>query len=113
MCIEGATKISEQNIVDNTRTDTCVLIFLTIFHYYWQFSMKLVWLFYRANDYEADSLNTYAVISSLVNSAWALGSMLGPPVAGLISQHIGFPWAATITAFAQSFMVSVTKCLTI
>ena len=67
--------------------------------------MKLVWLFYRANDYEADSLNTYAVISSLVNSAWALGSMLGPPVAGLISQHIGFPWAATITALAQSFMV--------
>ena len=65
-------------------------------------------LSFRANKHEVGSLNMYTAISSLVNSSRALGSMLGPPVAGLISQHIGFPWAATITALAQSFMVSVT-----
>ena len=69
-------------------------------------------LFFRVNEHEEGSLNMYAAISSLFNSSRALGAMLGPPAAGLISQHMGFPWAATITAFAQSFMVSEKKQLT-
>ena len=53
----------------------------------------------------------YAVVSFLVSLSRALGSLLGLPAVGLISQH-GFPWAAIITAFARSLIVSVKKQLT-
>ena len=69
-------------------------------------------LFFRVNEHEVGSLNMYAAISSLFTSSRELGAMLGLPAAGLISQHMGSPRAAIITASAQSFMVSEIKQLT-
>ena len=63
--------------------------------------------FCRANGHDVESLNTFAVISSVCNAAWALGAMLGPPAAGAMSQYMGFPWATTATAFIQSFVVRI------
>lgn len=60
---------------------------------------------FRANGHGADSVNTYAVISSAVNFAWAVGSMLGSSLTGTITQYIGFPWATTVIAAFDTLVV--------
>jgi len=39
-----------------------------------------------------DNLNTYALISSLWTSTFALGAFVGPSVAGVLVDHFSFGW---------------------
>ncbi|XP_041361318.1 MFS-type transporter SLC18B1-like [Gigantopelta aegis] len=45
-----------------------------------------------------ENLNTYGLVSGCFNSFFSLGTFIGPTVGGLMSQHYGFDWAATLAA---------------
>ena len=63
-------------------------------------------LYYRSYGHEKDSTSTYAMISGMFNSGWALGAMLGPIVNGALTQTLGFPWTITISSFLNLALVS-------
>lgn len=45
------------------------------------------------------------MISGMFNGGWALGAMMGPVVAGALTQTLGFPWTITISAFLNLTLV--------
>ncbi|KAK7502865.1 hypothetical protein BaRGS_00005814, partial [Batillaria attramentaria] len=44
-----------------------------------------------------DSLDTFGLVSGLFNSAFSLGTFIGPTVGSVIQEYKGFDWAATVT----------------
>lgn len=61
---------------------------------------------FRVNGHKKDSLHTYGMISGLTNCGVSLGSTVGPPLTGLITDKFGFQWAATYIPMCYLFMVS-------
>ena len=45
-----------------------------------------------------DDLSTYGLVSGLWASSFALGAFIGPSIAGVLYDTIGFPWATTCVA---------------
>ena len=39
-----------------------------------------------------DTIDTYGLVSGLLTSTFALGAFIGPTVAGILVDNIGFPW---------------------
>lgn len=64
-------------------------------------------LVFRCNGHDKNSLNTFVIISAAVNSSWAVGAMLGPPITGIIIQLHSFPWATIVLAIIDSAIVSI------
>ncbi|KAJ8020511.1 MFS-type transporter SLC18B1 [Holothuria leucospilota] len=52
-----------------------------------------------------DDLSTQGVVSGLFNSLFSLGGFLGPLLGGYLVQRFDFPWASTIFAAANLFVV--------
>uniref|UniRef100_A0A914QTT0 Major facilitator superfamily (MFS) profile domain-containing protein n=1 Tax=Panagrolaimus davidi TaxID=227884 RepID=A0A914QTT0_9BILA len=48
-----------------------------------------------------DSSRTYGAVSGIFQSAFALGSFIGPALGGYGVKYIGFEWSATIIAFVN------------
>ena len=55
-----------------------------------------------------DEISTYALASGLWNSLFSLGLFIGPSVAGILYEIIGFPWASQTISF---FNVILLLCL--
>merc|ERR1712066_815970 len=43
-----------------------------------------------------DTIDTYGLISGLWTSVFALGAFIGPTLAGILFDAVGFPWAAML-----------------
>ena len=65
-----------------------------------------LWLFWRCKGYERTSLTTYNLIAGLQVCASSLGSMIAPPISGVITRTLGYPWNQTLLAFMAFIMVS-------
>ena len=65
-----------------------------------------LWLFWRCKGYERTSLATYNLIAGLQVCASSLGSMIAPPISGVITRTLGYPWNQTVLAFMAFIMVS-------
>lgn len=50
-----------------------------------------------------DNLDTFGLVSGLFNSAFSLGTFVGPTVGSVIQEYKGFDWAATFTAALFAF----------
>ena len=48
-----------------------------------------------------DNLKTYALVSGLWTSTFALGAFIGPSLAGILMHHFGFPKASLLVVFSQ------------
>lgn len=65
-------------------------------------ALKCVLLGARSVGFE-DNLDTFGLVSGLFNSAFSFGTFIGPTVGSIITEHYGFQWASTITAFNFAF----------
>ena len=65
-----------------------------------------LWLFWRCKGYERTSLTTYNLIAGLQVCASSLGSMIAPPISGVVTRTLGYPWNQTLLAFMAFIMVS-------
>ncbi|XP_046578554.1 MFS-type transporter SLC18B1-like [Haliotis rubra] len=45
-----------------------------------------------------ENLDTYALVSGLFNSAYCLGTFVGPTLGGVLKEHFGFGWASSLVA---------------
>lgn len=52
-----------------------------------------------------DTVDTYGLISGLWTSVFALGAFIGPTVAGILFDAVGFPWAALFVVVNQIVVV--------
>jgi len=52
-----------------------------------------------------DTVDTYGLISGLWTSVFALGAFIGPTVAGILFDAVGFPWAALFIVVNQIVVV--------
>jgi len=52
-----------------------------------------------------DTVDTYGLISGLWTSVFALGAFIGPTVAGILFDAVGFPWAALFVVINQIVVV--------
>ena len=48
-----------------------------------------------------DTIDTYGLISGLWTSVFALGAFIGPTLAGIMFDAVGFPWAAMLIVGSQ------------
>ncbi|XP_018013492.2 MFS-type transporter SLC18B1-like [Hyalella azteca] len=55
-----------------------------------------------------DDLTTYGLVSGLWNSSFALGAFIGPSIAGVMLDTIGFGWGTSIIALLHLFVAFVT-----
>ncbi|KAA0191450.1 hypothetical protein HAZT_HAZT007735 [Hyalella azteca] len=55
-----------------------------------------------------DDLTTYGLVSGLWNSSFALGGFIGPSIAGLMFDTIGFGWGTSIIALLHLFVAIIT-----
>ncbi|KAA0202609.1 hypothetical protein HAZT_HAZT007732 [Hyalella azteca] len=55
-----------------------------------------------------DDLTTYGLVSGLWNSSFALGAFIGPSIAGVMFDTIGFGWGTSIIALLHLFVAIVT-----
>jgi len=53
-----------------------------------------------------DTVDTYGLISGLWTSVFALGAFIGPTVAGILFDAVGFPWAALFVVVNQIIVVA-------
>jgi MFS family permease len=64
-----------------------------------------------------DDISTYAIVSGVWASAFALGAFIGPSMGGVLLDYVGFRWGSmvivAIHCFAVSGIVNFTaqKCL--
>ncbi|XP_068608083.1 MFS-type transporter SLC18B1 [Brachionichthys hirsutus] len=57
-----------------------------------------------------EGLSTLGMVSGLFGAFWSLGMFYGPTIGGLITQHLGFQWAAVVQgalAFLGSFLIAL------
>ena len=59
----------------------------------------------RIHGYEADSMHTYAKLSAVLYSGLSFGSVFGPPISGVVTEMVGYPWLMTALAFVVLVMV--------
>ena len=52
-----------------------------------------------------DTIDTYGLISGLWTSVFALGAFIGPTLAGILFDAVGFPWAAMLIIGNQLFVM--------
>ena len=50
-----------------------------------------------------DTVDTYGLISGLWTSVFALGAFVGPTVAGILIDCVGFPWGTMFIIVTQLF----------
>ena len=43
-----------------------------------------------------DTIDTYGLVSGLWTSTFALGAFIGPTLAGILFDSVGFPWATML-----------------
>ncbi|KAA0193882.1 hypothetical protein HAZT_HAZT003131 [Hyalella azteca] len=55
-----------------------------------------------------DDLTTYGLVSGLWNSSFALGAFIGPSIAGVMFDTIGFGWGTSIIALLHLLVAIVT-----
>jgi hypothetical protein len=48
-----------------------------------------------------DTIDTYGLISGLWTSVFALGAFVGPTVAGILFDAVGFPWGTLFIIITQ------------
>ncbi|XP_018015495.2 MFS-type transporter SLC18B1-like [Hyalella azteca] len=58
-----------------------------------------------------DDLTTYGLVSGLWSSSFALGGFIGPSIAGVMFDTIGFGWGTSIIALLHLFVAIVTIIL--
>ncbi|KAA0200569.1 hypothetical protein HAZT_HAZT007637 [Hyalella azteca] len=58
-----------------------------------------------------DDLTTYGLVSGLWNSSFALGAFIGPSIAGVMFDSVGFGWGTSIIALLHLFVAIVTIVL--
>ena len=51
-------------------------------------------------------MSAYALVAGMQVSGCSLGAMTGSPIAGAITQTLGYPWNQTMLAFVAFGMVS-------
>ena len=51
-------------------------------------------------------MHTFAKLSAVFYSGLSFGSFFGPPLSGVLTQTVGFPWLQTVLAFQAFLMVS-------
>ena len=54
-----------------------------------------------------DTIDTYGLISGLWTSTFALGAFVGPTVAGILFDNIGFPWATLFVIGAHIVVITL------
>ena len=54
-----------------------------------------------------DTIDTYGLISGLWTSVFALGAFIGPTLAGILFDAVGFPWAAMLIIGNQLFVMLI------
>ncbi|XP_071114196.1 MFS-type transporter SLC18B1-like [Haliotis cracherodii] len=62
-----------------------------------------------------ENIDTYGLVSGLFNSAYCLGTFIGPTLGGVLKEHFGFDWAATLVAalfLLAGISVSLYTCST-
>ena len=52
-----------------------------------------------------DTVDTYGLISGLWTSVFALGAFIGPTIAGILFDAVGFPWAALFVVINQVIVI--------
>jgi len=58
-----------------------------------------------------DNLSTYAMISSLWTSSFALGAFVGPTASGALYDTVGFPWSTLFTVGWNAAVCAATICV--
>jgi len=51
---------------------------------------------FSVNGHEKDSIQTYGMVTGLLNGGLAFGAMVGPVVSGAITDTTDFTWALTV-----------------
>ena len=54
-----------------------------------------------------DTIDTYGLISGLWTSVFALGAFVGPTLAGILFDAVGFPWAAMLIIGNQLLVMAI------
>ena len=85
------------------------IAYLGICLHFWKQAVNVLCINnFRRNGYEKDSVHTYGMITGMINSGLALGSMIGPILGGAITQVTDFPNTLTVMAFLNFAMVRFT-----
>ncbi|KAF6022353.1 hypothetical protein EB796_019341 [Bugula neritina] len=58
--------------------------------------LKLVGFFVRVNGHEKDSIQTYGMVTGLLNGGLGLGAMVGPIMSGAVTDTTDYTWTLTI-----------------
>ncbi|XP_067940195.1 MFS-type transporter SLC18B1-like [Watersipora subatra] len=61
----------------------------------------------RLNGHTEDSLQTYGMLTGLMNCGLCLGSTIGPILSGVITSYLGFAWTQFIAAILTAFMATL------
>jgi len=82
-----------------------------LFQIFYSFVLFNFQLLNRLNGHERDNVQTYGMVAGLLNSGCGLGSMVGPVVSGVITDHSGFTWTMTSFSGVGVIMVSMSRVL--
>ncbi|KAF6022356.1 hypothetical protein EB796_019344 [Bugula neritina] len=59
------------------------------------------------NGHEKDSIQTYGMVTGLLNGGLGLGAMVGPIMAGAVTDATDFTWTLTVLSFLDMLILSV------
>jgi len=63
----------------------------------------------RVNGHEKDNIQTYGMVTGLLNGGLGLGAMVGPIMSGAITDATDFTWAMTVWSGIGLAMVRFLK----
>jgi len=63
------------------------------------------------NGYEKDGIQTYGMVTGLLNGGLGLGVMVGPIMSGAVTDATDFTWTLTVLSFLDMLVVSRRKLL--
>ncbi|KAF6033674.1 hypothetical protein EB796_008017 [Bugula neritina] len=59
------------------------------------------------NGHEKDSIQTYGMVTGLLNGGLGLGAMVGPIMSGAVTDATDFTWTLTVLSFLDMLILSV------
>ncbi|KAF6033557.1 hypothetical protein EB796_008130 [Bugula neritina] len=59
------------------------------------------------NGHEKDSIQTYGMVTGLLNGGLGLGAMVGPIMSGAVTDAADFTWTLTVLSFLDMLICSV------